>query len=151
MVEGNDARDHAEGLTQRVVQPTITGGVVLSGLIQLRPVANKSKTAMIILTGSREGNTAFRKTVIGDVLGIPAPARDAGTVACIVAGYLRGAQIFRVHDVRAAVQSLRMLDAIGCANESAAGPATGGFARCCGAGHGRSLRSHHRARAGHRH
>lgn len=67
-----------------------------------------------------------RKTVIGDVLGIPAPARDAGTVACIVAGYLRGAQIFRVHDVRAAVQSLRMLDAIGCANESAAGPATGG-------------------------
>jgi dihydropteroate synthase len=31
-----------------------------------------------------------RKTVIGDVLGIPAPERDAGTIACIVAAQLRG-------------------------------------------------------------
>jgi dihydropteroate synthase len=47
-----------------------------------------------------------RKTVIGDVLGIAEPpARDAGTVACIVAGMTRGAQIFRVHNVRAAVQA----------------------------------------------
>ncbi|MEI6873179.1 MAG: dihydropteroate synthase, partial [Verrucomicrobiota bacterium] len=36
-----------------------------------------------------------RKTVIGQVLGIADPAqRDAGTVACIVAGMLRGAHIF---------------------------------------------------------
>jgi dihydropteroate synthase len=67
-----------------------------------------------------------RKTVIGDVLGIPAPGRDAGTVACIVSGFLRGAQIFRVHNVRAAVQSLRMLEAIERKYESAADPATGG-------------------------
>jgi len=53
-----------------------------------------------------------RKTVIGDVLGVPAPERDAGTVACIVAGMLRGAQIFRVHNVRAAVQTVRMIDAL---------------------------------------
>ena len=53
-----------------------------------------------------------RKTVIGDVLGLPPPERDAGTVACIAAGFLRGAQIFRVHNVRAAVQSLRMLEAM---------------------------------------
>jgi len=53
-----------------------------------------------------------RKTVIGDVLGIPPAKRDAGTVACITAGFLRGAQIFRVHNVRAAVQSLRMLEAV---------------------------------------
>jgi dihydropteroate synthase len=52
-----------------------------------------------------------RKTVIGDVLGLPPTGRDAGTVACITAGFLRGAQIFRVHNVRAAVQSLRMLEA----------------------------------------
>ena len=53
-----------------------------------------------------------RKTVIGDVLGLPPAERDAGTVACLTAGFLRGAQIFRVHNVRAAVQSLRMLEAV---------------------------------------
>jgi dihydropteroate synthase len=53
-----------------------------------------------------------RKTVIGEVLGLPPVERDAGTVACITAGFLRGAQIYRVHNVRAAVQSLRMIEAV---------------------------------------
>jgi dihydropteroate synthase len=54
-----------------------------------------------------------RKTVIGDVLGISQPAeRDAGTVACIVQGMLRGAYIFRVHNVRAAVQAVRTIAAV---------------------------------------
>ncbi len=50
-----------------------------------------------------------RKTVIGDVLGVPALERDAGTVACISSGMTRGAQIFRVHNVKAAAQAVRML------------------------------------------
>ena len=51
-----------------------------------------------------------RKTVIGDVLGVADPAdRDAGTIACVVAGTLRGASIFRVHNVRAVVQALRVI------------------------------------------
>ena len=53
-----------------------------------------------------------RKTVIGDVLGIPALERDAGTQACIAAGMQRGAQIFRVHHVKAAVQTVKMLWAV---------------------------------------
>lgn len=53
-----------------------------------------------------------RKTVIGDVLGLPANERDPGTIACIAAGISRGAQIFRVHHVKAAVQSVKMLWAI---------------------------------------
>ena len=54
-----------------------------------------------------------RKTVIGDVLGLSNPAeRDAGTVACIVQGMLRGAAIFRVHHVRAAAQAVRMIAAV---------------------------------------
>jgi dihydropteroate synthase len=54
-----------------------------------------------------------RKTVIGDVLGIPEPKdRDAGTVACISAALRRGAHMLRVHDVRAAWQAVKMLDAI---------------------------------------
>jgi dihydropteroate synthase len=54
-----------------------------------------------------------RKTVIGEVLGIEdAGRRDAGTVACIVSGMLRGASIFRVHNVRAATQAVRMIYAV---------------------------------------
>jgi dihydropteroate synthase len=54
-----------------------------------------------------------RKTVIGDVLGLPnAVERDAGTVACIVQGMLRGVHIFRVHNVRAAAQAVRTIAAV---------------------------------------
>lgn len=54
-----------------------------------------------------------RKTVIGEVLGLEQPAeRDAGTVACLAAGVGRGAQIFRVHDVAAAFQAVKVLDAL---------------------------------------
>lgn len=54
-----------------------------------------------------------RKTVIGEVLGLPnAAERDAGTVACIVQGMLRGAQVFRVHNVRAAVAAVRTVGAV---------------------------------------
>jgi len=55
-----------------------------------------------------------RKSTIGRVLGIENPAdRDAGTVACIVAGALRGASIFRVHNVGAAWLTLRTLETVG--------------------------------------
>jgi dihydropteroate synthase len=50
-----------------------------------------------------------RKTVIGEVLELSEPAdRDAGTVACLVAGILHGASIFRVHNVLAAGQAIRI-------------------------------------------
>lgn len=54
-----------------------------------------------------------RKRVIGEVLNIRQPQeRDAGTIACLVSGALRGASIFRVHNVRAARQTLQILQAI---------------------------------------
>ncbi len=54
-----------------------------------------------------------RKSTIGDVLGIPDPAeRDAGTVACIVGGALRGACIVRVHNVNAAWLALRAVSSV---------------------------------------
>jgi dihydropteroate synthase len=54
-----------------------------------------------------------RKTVIGEVLGLPDPTeRDAGTVACISAAMNRGAQIFRVHQVAAAWQAVKVLHAL---------------------------------------
>ena len=49
-----------------------------------------------------------RKSTIGRALGIETPSdRDAGTIACIVAGALRGAAIIRVHNVHAARLALR--------------------------------------------
>ena len=51
-----------------------------------------------------------RKTVIGEVLGIKEPKdRDAGTLACIAASMERGAQMFRVHNVDAAWQAVKVL------------------------------------------
>ncbi len=55
-----------------------------------------------------------RKTVIGEVLGLPDPSsRDAGTVACMSAAMKRGAQLFRVHHVSAAWECVRTLTALG--------------------------------------
>ena len=60
-----------------------------------------------------------RKSVIGDVLGICEPKqRDVGTIACIVAGMLRGASVFRVHNVEAAVQAVKTVHAVMSVNGS---------------------------------
>lgn len=54
-----------------------------------------------------------RKTVIGEVLDLPQPSdRDAGTIACLVRGLVAQADIFRVHNVRAVVDSVRVIAAI---------------------------------------
>lgn len=51
-----------------------------------------------------------RKTLVGEVLHLPDPAdRDAGTVACLTAGVLRGAALFRVHNVSAMYEALKVL------------------------------------------
>ncbi len=63
-----------------------------------------------------------RKTVIGDILGIPAPKRDAGTIACLVSGALRGANIFRVHNARAAAQAIQALKALGASSPGSIAP-----------------------------
>jgi dihydropteroate synthase len=54
-----------------------------------------------------------RKTVIGEVLGLAEPReRDAGTIGCIAAAMSAGAQMFRVHDVDAAWQAVKVLHAL---------------------------------------
>lgn len=54
-----------------------------------------------------------RKTVIGEVLDLPDPLdRDAGTVACMARAVAAGAQILRVHNVPAAIQTVKVLDGI---------------------------------------
>lgn len=53
-----------------------------------------------------------RKRFIGEVLGLPVQERVAGTVATVVAGVTKGANIVRVHDVEPVVRAVRMVDAI---------------------------------------
>ncbi|HEY0545038.1 MAG TPA: dihydropteroate synthase [Pyrinomonadaceae bacterium] len=55
-----------------------------------------------------------RKSFIGRILedDAPAEARLHGTMASVAAAVLRGAHIVRVHDVRAAVETVRVIDAI---------------------------------------
>ena len=54
-----------------------------------------------------------RKSFIGHLLGgAPVNKRVFGTMATVAAAVLRGAHIVRVHDVKAAVETVRMIDAI---------------------------------------
>ncbi len=54
-----------------------------------------------------------RKTVIGEVLGLPDPLdRDAGTLACIARGMSAGMHLFRVHNVKAAAEAVKVLWAV---------------------------------------
>ena len=54
-----------------------------------------------------------RKSFIGKILdGAPPDHRLYGTVATITAAILHGAQVVRVHDVKAAVETVRVADKI---------------------------------------
>ncbi len=54
-----------------------------------------------------------RKSFIGKLLGdAPADERLHGTIASVVASVLKGAHIVRVHDVKAAVEAVRIADAV---------------------------------------
>lgn len=55
---------------------------------------------------------ASRKSVIGLTLDLPTEERLEGTLATTIYGALKGAGIVRVHDVKANVRALRMLQAI---------------------------------------
>lgn len=53
-----------------------------------------------------------RKSVIGKALDLPVDQREEGTAATTVLGRMKGASVFRVHDVRTNCRALRMIDQI---------------------------------------
>ena len=58
-----------------------------------------------------------RKSFVGHLLGgAPVNKRIHGTMASVAAAVLRGAHIVRVHDVRAAVETVKVIDAIKAVN-----------------------------------
>lgn len=53
-----------------------------------------------------------RKTMIGDILGVPVSERLYGTMGANASTYLKGARIFRVHDVKPHVDMLKVMHQI---------------------------------------
>lgn len=53
-----------------------------------------------------------RKSMIGNALDLPVDQRVEGTVATTVMGRMKGASVFRVHDVEENIRALQMTDAI---------------------------------------
>ena len=71
---------------------------------------------------------ASRKRFIGETLTLPDPAqRLAGSLAAVAAGWQRGAQIFRVHDVAETRQLLDLLFAIDAADPRPPPPTASGW------------------------
>ncbi len=56
---------------------------------------------------------ASRKSFIGNVLGLPVEERLEGTLAAITVAVMNGADMVRVHDVKAAKRAVQIADAIG--------------------------------------
>ncbi|WP_417505270.1 dihydropteroate synthase [Marinomonas gallaica] len=53
-----------------------------------------------------------RKTMIGDILGVPVSERLYGTMGANASTYMKGARIFRVHDVKPHVDMLKVMHQI---------------------------------------
>jgi len=75
-------------------------------LVILRDLWKFSSLGYPILVGT--SNKAF----IGHVLGAPVESRDTGTMATIAAAVMNGAHIIRAHNVKAAKETVTMIDAI---------------------------------------
>ena len=65
-----------------------------------------SKWGLPVLLGTS------RKSVIGLALNLPVDQREEGTAATTVLGRMKGASIFRVHDVKTNYRELKMIEAI---------------------------------------
>ena len=68
--------------------------------------AGISKWGLPVLLGTS------RKSVIGLALNLPVDQREEGTAATTVLGRMKGASIFRVHDVKTNYRELKMIEAI---------------------------------------
>ncbi|MFP9137767.1 dihydropteroate synthase [Devosia sp. XGJD_8] len=100
------------GLDQLILDPGFGFGKslaenyeLLGKLGQLRSFTVQQRDHFAILVGTS------RKSMIGKLLGNQPEDRLAGTIATTVLGYANGGHIFRVHDVRANRDALRVAQA----------------------------------------
>lgn len=90
-----------------IVDPGIGFGKTLDHNLQIiRDLSDFQSLGKPVLIGPSN------KTFIGHILGKEAHERDAGTMAAVAAGVMNGAHVVRVHRVKMAVETVRMIDAI---------------------------------------
>lgn len=93
--------------TRLVVDPGIGFGKTLEhNLALLRHLEELAVLGLPVLVGTS------RKSFIGQVLDLPVQERLEGTLASVAVAVAKGADIVRVHDVRAAARAVRVADAI---------------------------------------
>ena len=106
----NVAQQHGVARESMAVDPGVGFGKTAEQNVEL--IANLDQLAgefaeFPLLIGTS------RKSFIGKLLdGAPADARLYGTVASIAASVLKGTHIVRVHDVKAAVEAIKVADAV---------------------------------------
>jgi len=106
-----DAKDRAVrgGIKERmiVLDPGIGFGKNFDHNLEIiRDLAQFRKLGQPILLGSS------RKAFLGHILDREPRERDTGTMATIAAGVMNGASIVRVHNVKMALDTVRVIDAI---------------------------------------
>jgi dihydropteroate synthase len=100
-----------------IVDPGFGFGKTAShNLVLLRELANLTVLGRPILLG------ASRKSTLGKVLDLPADERLEATLATTALATASGADIIRVHDVRANLRAARMADAVVRGWSAPAGP-----------------------------
>lgn len=75
-------------------------------LVAIREVGRLKELGFPVLLGTS------RKSVIGITLDLPSDQREEGTLATTIYGMLNGCSFVRVHDVRANIRAVRMMEAI---------------------------------------
>lgn len=101
------ARAQAEGLERIAVDPGIGFGKTLDhNLALLRHLADFRALGAPVLVGTS------RKGFIGQILDLPVDQRVEGTMATVALAVRDGVDIVRVHDVREAVRTVRVADAV---------------------------------------
>ncbi|MER6989158.1 dihydropteroate synthase [Saccharopolyspora hirsuta] len=94
-------RDHV------VVDPGFGFGKTLEhNLVLLRSLRVFAELGVPVMAG------LSRKAMLGQITGRPVGQREAASVAAAVLAAQRGAKVLRVHDVAAAVDALKVLDAV---------------------------------------
>ena len=92
---------------QIVIDPGIGFGKTLEhNLTILKKLGDFSKLSRPILVG------VSRKAFIGRITGLEVNERLEGAIAAVVAAYLSGGGIFRVHDVKEVKRALAVAEAI---------------------------------------
>ncbi len=103
----------AEGLTRDmlILDPGIGFGKSFDHNLQIiRNLKELEDLGLPVLLGSS------RKAFIGNILDKSPEERDTGTMATVAAGIMNGAHIVRVHNVKMAVETVKVVDAIMAGN-----------------------------------